>query len=229
MPLSHLRRIGQTRVLWYSASMAQGVRGLFITFEGVEGAGKSTQIALLRASLEQEGYSVRATREPGGDPVAERVRALILGQEMNARTELLLLLAARAQNVEAIIRPHLAQGGIVLCDRFIDSSVAYQGVARGLGRDVVAHLNMFAVEGVTPDLTVLLDLPPEVGLARQADRNRMESESLAFHMRVRQGFLAESANDPLRFLVLDALQSPEALHALIREQVRQRLAATDTS
>lgn len=197
--------------------------GLFVTFEGVEGAGKTTQIARLRAHLEQAGRSVCVTREPGGDAVAEGIRRLLLSREMTPRAELLLFLAARAQNVEQVIRPQLDVGGIVLCDRFTDSSLAYQGHARGLGRDAVANLNSFAVNGVTPDLTILLDLAPEVGLARQTDRNRMENETLEFHRLVREGFLLEAENSPERFCVLDADQSADRLEAAIRERVLRML------
>ena len=144
----------------------------------MEGAGKTTQIVLLKAALEKDGYSVCVTREPGGDKIAEGIRSLLLHSEMTPRAELLLFLASRAQNVESVIRPHLEGGGIVLCDRFIDSSVAYQGVARGLGRDETAVLNEFAVGGVAPDLTFLLDLLPETGLARQGEKNRMEAEAI---------------------------------------------------
>ena len=189
--------------------------GLFVTFEGVEGAGKTTQIALLRAALEREGKTVCVTREPGGDALAEAVRKLVLHEEMTPRTELLLFLASRAQNVERVVRPHLAAGDIVLCDRFTDSSLAYQGYGRGLGRDAVHLLNAFATGGLVPDLTILLDLEPTVGLERQSDRNRMESETLAFHERVRKGFLSEAANDTKRFCVLDATQAVEDLHRQI--------------
>ena len=204
--------------------MADVPVGLFVTFEGVEGAGKTTQIARLRDYLQEAGRAVCVTREPGGDSVAETVRRLLLEQEMAPRAELLLFLAARAQNVEKVIRPHLEMGATVLCDRFIDSSIAYQGCARGLGRDTVFHLNAFAIDGVLPDLTILLDLPPEIGLARQTDRNRMEAENLEFHQRVREGFLLEAANNPARFCVLDARQDKSALHATIRERVSALLA-----
>ena len=195
--------------------------GLFITFEGVEGAGKTTQIALLRAMLEREGRTVCITREPGGDALAEAVRKLVLHTEMTPRAELLLFLASRAQNVEQVIRPHLAAGEVVLCDRFTDSSLAYQGYGRGLGRDTVHLLNTFATGGLFPDLTFLLDLDPKVGLERQSDRNRMEGETLAFHQRVREGFLSEAANDTPRICVLDATQSPEVLHRHIWQRIRE--------
>src|SRR5580658_5062208 len=132
--------------------------GLFITFEGVEGAGKTTQIALLKQFMERSGHSVRLTREPGGDVVAEGVRSLVLHADLTPRSELLLFLASRSQNVERVIRPALEAGDSVICDRFIDSSIAYQGYGRGIGRDTVAALNDFATSGLMPDLTVLLDL-----------------------------------------------------------------------
>ena len=188
---------------------------MFVTFEGVEGAGKTTQIRLLRDSLTAAGQNVCVTREPGGDALAEGIRNLLLHVAMTPRAELLLFLASRAQNVEAVIRPHLAAGGIVLCDRYIDSSVAYQGHARGLGQDNTAHLNTFATHDLVPDLTFLLDLAPEVGLARQQERNRMEAESLEFHQRVREGYLAEAANNASRFCILDAALPQDALQALI--------------
>ncbi|MCS6775112.1 MAG: dTMP kinase [Chloroherpetonaceae bacterium] len=195
--------------------------GLFVTFEGVEGAGKTTQVARLRDALERDGYCVTVTREPGGDTLAEGVRALLLCGDVTPRAELLLFLAARAQNTERIIRPCLAQGHIVLCDRFIDSSVAYQGVARGLGRDVVARLNAFATAHLTPDITFLLDLPPEQGLLRirQEQHDRIEAEGLDFHIRVREGFLAEAQKNSHRFRILDANLPPDALHREILQHV----------
>ena len=197
--------------------------GLFITFEGGEGAGKTTQIALLRSALEQDGHLVCVTREPGGDAVGESVRGLLLAHDMTPRAELLLFLASRAQNVEGVIRPHLARGGIVLCDRYIDSSVAYQGHARGLGAEMVARLNEFATNGLVPDLTLLLDVDPALGLARQPDHNRMENEGLAFHRLARQGFLDAASNNPARIVVLDAGLAPDALHTRIYDLVRQHL------
>ncbi|HZT41248.1 MAG TPA: dTMP kinase [Chthonomonadaceae bacterium] len=133
--------------------------GLFVTFEGIEGAGKTTQVAMLCAALVQEGWKVCVTREPGGDPIAEAVRDLVLHESMSARAELLLFLATRAENVERIIRPKLDEGAIVLCDRFSDSTMAYQVAARGLDRDIVGRLNAFAAHELVPDLTFLLDLP----------------------------------------------------------------------
>jgi dTMP kinase len=198
-------------------------RGLFVSFEGGEGVGKTTQIALLRSALERDGRQVRVTREPGGDAVGETVRNLLLTSDMTPRAELLLFLASRAQNVEQVIRPHLANGDVVLCDRFIDSSVAYQGMARSLGMETVAHLNRFATGSLVPDLTLLLDIEPSLGLARQTNRNRMEDESLAFHHLARQGFLAAAANEPARITVLDAALPLEVLHAQIYALVRRHL------
>jgi dTMP kinase len=197
--------------------------GLFITFEGVEGSGKTTQIEMLRKWLDTRGLSVLVTREPGGDPAAEAIREIVLQNPVAARTELLLFLASRAQNVENVIRPALAAGKVVICDRFIDSSVAYQGYARGLGRDTVASLNHFATDALLPDVTFLLDLNPEVGLGRQADRNRMEAESLSFHQAVRKGFLAEAENCSERICVLDASGSFADIHFSIANYVRKIL------
>jgi dTMP kinase len=206
----------------------KGASSLFVSFEGVDGAGKTTQVALLRAALERDGCTVCVTREPGGDPVGESVRALLLHTAMTPRAELLLFLASRAQNVAAVIRPALAAGQVVLCDRYIDSSAAYQGEARGLGVELVDRLNAFATGDLRPDLTFLLDLPPEQGLARQSDTNRMEAEGVAFQQRVREGFLAVAQNNPARFRVLDAKKPPETLHRTIYEEVRRLLDARAT-
>jgi dTMP kinase len=199
------------------------MKGIFITFEGVEGGGKSTQIRLLKEYLEAQGYTVCMTREPGGDRVAEGVRSLLLSEEMNSRTELLLFLAARAQNVALVVRPLLEAGHIVLCDRFTDSSLAYQGYARGLGREVVANLNKFATNDLTPNLTFLLDLPPEIGLERQKEKNRMEAESLTFHQKVREGFLAEAERSPKRFRIIDATQEVSVIHEAVTQHVESLL------
>jgi len=203
--------------------------GILITFEGVEGAGKTTQITLLRTLLESRGHTVRLTREPGGDAVSETVRTLVLNRDVTPRAELLLFLASRAQNVESVIRPALAAGEIVISDRFIDSSVAYQGYGREIGRDLVYELNLFATGGVKPHITVLLDLDPEIGLSRQSERNRMEAESLEFHRRVREGFLREAANDKERFCVLEATGNPEDIHGAIAHRVLNRLAVPTTA
>jgi dTMP kinase len=184
-----------------------GDPGRLIAFEGVEGSGKSTQVELLRRALEDRGVDVLVTREPGGTPVGERVRALLLdpGVELHPRAEALLFAAARAELVEQVIRPALERGAQVLCDRYLDSSLAYQGGARGLGRNPVEEVNRFATGGLLPDLVVLLDLDPAEGLRRQArHRDRIEAQDLEFHRRVRDAFRELAAAHPARFAVIDA-------------------------
>ena len=199
--------------------------GLFITFEGVEGAGKTTQIERLRAALKELGYSPYVTREPGGEPAAESIRSLLLNSELNitSTAELLLFLAARAQVTANVIVPRLAAGDIVICDRYVDSTAAYQGYARGHDVEMVGRLNRLAAGGLMPDITILLDLDPAVGLRRQTDRNRMEAESLEFHKCVRQGFLEEARKDSRRFRVVDAAQTPQAVHEQILAAVKPLL------
>lgn len=196
--------------------------GLFITFEGIDGAGKTTQMALLGEAMERVGRPVCLTREPGGDAVAEGVRRLLLAASMHPRAELLLFLASRAQNVEEVIRPNLERGNVVLCDRYIDSSVAYQGHARGLGRETVAGLNAFATGRLMPHLTVLLDLPAELGLARQTDGNRMEAEGAGFLRRVRLAYLESAAREPERILLLDATLPVRTLQREIQRAIALR-------
>ena len=202
-----------------------GDPGRLIAFEGVEGAGKSTQLELLRQALEgrrggpgdrrggPRAREVVVTREPGGTPAGERVRALLLDPavELHPRAEALLFAAARAELVEEVIRPALERGAVVLCDRYLDSSLAYQGGARGLGVGPVTEVNRFATGGILPDLVVLLDLDPADGLARRAgDRDRIEAQDLDFHRRVRSAFRDLAAADPARFCVVDAaLPAPE--------------------
>jgi dTMP kinase len=190
-----------------------GDPGRLIAFEGVEGAGKSTQLELLRRALEGRGREVVITREPGGTPAGERVRAVVLDPEveLHPRAEALLFAAARAELVEEVIGPALERGAVVLCDRYLDSSLAYQGGARGLGLSPVTEVNRFATGGVVPDLVVLLDLDPAAGLARRAgDRDRIEAQDLEFHRRVRSAFRELAAADPARFCVVDAgLPAPE--------------------
>lgn len=201
------------------------MKGLFITFEGVEGAGKTTQIERLRSALAESGFSPYVTREPGGESVAESIRDVLLNPErvITPTAELLLFLAARAQVTANVIKPRLESGDMVICDRFIDSTLAYQGYARGHDIEMVDQLNRLATSGLSPDLTILLDLDPAVGLARQQDHNRMEGESLDFHRRVRQGFLEEARKKPQRFRVIDASQPPESVHAQILAAVKPLL------
>jgi dTMP kinase len=193
---------------------------LFITFEGVEGAGKTTQIQILTQNLQQRGISVLTTREPGGCPLANEIRTLLLSPdqgEMASNAELLLYLAARAQHVAEVIRPALAEGKIVLCDRFSDATTAYQGFARGIDLNLIRQFNDFAVSGLSPDLTILMDMTVEKGQDRLARRNsntgskedRLEMESIDFHRRVRQGYLTLSQEFPERFRVVDAAATQE--------------------
>ncbi|MBC8138953.1 MAG: dTMP kinase [Fibrella sp.] len=191
--------------------------GVFLTFEGPEGAGKTTQIARLAETLAGRGYSVTRTREPGGDPFGERVRALLLDRDASPTpiAELLLFAAARAQNVKTVIRPALDSGHIVLCDRFTDSTLAYQGFGRGVSPDAIHAVNSVATEGLIPRKTFLLDLPPHIGLARQSPdaQDRLDRETLDFHERVRAGFLGVAAAEPERVVILDATQDPDTLFA----------------
>jgi dTMP kinase len=187
----------------------------FITFEGIEGSGKSTQIQALMKQLETRGHRVLATREPGGCPIADAIRAILLDSANFAlvpRAELLLYAAARAQHVEQVIRPALAAQTIVLCDRFADATTAYQGGGRGLNAELVEELNAIATGGLRPDLTLLFDMPVELGLSRARrrnqhealrDENRFEMEELDFHRRVRAAYLALAEREQ-RFRVIDA-------------------------
>lgn len=180
---------------------------MFITFEGPEGGGKSTQCRRLAERLRAGGHNVLVTRQPGGDPLGAKLRELLLnpaGVPIAPEAEVLMMMADRAQAVAKLIKPHLEQGGIVLCDRYTDSSVAYQGYGRQLDLNAVEWLNDFATGGLAPDLTFLLDIDPALGLERQAEKSRMEQENLAFHARVRQGYLKQAGKYPSRFVVIDA-------------------------
>ena len=186
----------------------------FIVFEGGEGAGKSTQSAALADYLQARGHEVLCTREPGGTPAAEAIRAVLLDPAnvgLDDRAEALLFAAARGDHAARVIRPALERGEIVISDRYLDSSVAYQGVARGLGAERVAELSLWATGGLVPDLTIVLDVDPALGLARVIGPDRLESEPLEWHARVRQGFLDISAADPDRYLVLDGSRPAEDL------------------
>lgn len=204
--------------------------GLFIAFEGGDGAGKSTQAEKLTAALETAGRTVVRTREPGGTPVGEQLRSLVLEHgngEIDARTEALIFAASRAAHVAQVIRPAVERGDVVVCDRFIDSSVAYQGSGRSLGTEEVRQLNIWATEGFSPDLTVLLDVEPEQGrqrrTANEAVEDRLESEPDAFHLRIRRAFLEQARNDPARYLVLDAGRPVDELAETIVARVKELL------
>ncbi|MGH2585520.1 MAG: dTMP kinase [Dehalococcoidia bacterium] len=208
---------------------------MFVTFEGGEGSGKSTQARVLAERLQATARGVTLTREPGGTPLGEAVRSLVLHRaageggpavDVGDTAELLLFAASRAQLVETVIRPALARGDVVVCDRFTDSTVAYQGFGRGISLDVVARANVIATQGLIPDITVLLDLPAELGLARRLGEraaDQIEREALAFHTRVREGFLALAGAEPHRFLVVDGTRPPGVIADEIRRQITSLL------
>jgi dTMP kinase len=207
---------------------------LFITFEGPEGSGKTTQIELLREYLEERDYSVLATREPGGTSIGDKIRVILLdprNTEMLPASEALLFSAARAQIVHQVIRPHLARGGIVLCDRYADSTLAYQGYGHGLDLEMLRAITALATEGLKPDLTVYLDIDVEEGLRRKltahkasnSEWNRIDRQEMAFHRRVREGYLKMAAQEPNRWLLIDATQSLEAIQSSIRARVEAKL------
>jgi dTMP kinase len=203
--------------------------GVLIAFEGGEGAGKSTQVRRLQEWLTDEGLVARATFEPGATQSGAAIRAIVLDKAHTGiapRSEALLYAADRAQHVHDVLRPALDAGEVVITDRFVDSSLAYQGAGRTIPLDDVRMLSRWATQGLRPDLTVLLDLPPEVGLARAKGRaaaDRLESESLEFHQRVRQTFRALAESEPDRYLVLDARRSPEEIAAAIRVRIAELL------
>ena len=195
--------------------------GVFIAFEGGDGAGKSTQAQLLSAWLEELGHTVVVTREPGGTPFGRTVRELVLhGDHVAPRAEALLFAADRAHHVETLILPALARGEVVITDRYVDSSIAYQGAGRDLGVDEVRELNAWATGGLVPTLTVLIDLPADVGRARRGGiHDRLESESADFHGAVRDLFLALADADPDRYLVVDGELPPEQICECVRVRV----------
>lgn len=202
--------------------------GRFITIEGVEGVGKSTSIAFIEKFLTDQGVDWISTREPGGTPLAEEIRGLLLDKEnmsMHAMTELLLVFAARAQHVEALIKPALAQGTWVICDRFTDSSYAYQGGGRGISMAKIAELEALTLDGFSPDLTLVMDLPVEAGMARasrRSERDRFETEDLVFFDRVRQVFLERAASHP-RCQVIDASGDIATVSARIGDVLQQAI------
>ena len=206
-------------------------QGKFITFEGPEGSGKSTHIRLLADFLRARGLDVTLTREPGGTPTGEAIRRLLqhneAGESPADRTEVLLFLASRAQHVERLIRPALAAGRWVLCDRYDDSTLAYQGYGRGFGLNELRALNAFATGGLVPDLTLLLDIPVEEGFRRLAARppaaeDRIERAERAFHERVRQGYLELARSEPVRFRVLPTAGPVAATGEAVWQAVRER-------
>jgi dTMP kinase len=202
--------------------------GAFVVFEGGDGSGKSTQARQLASELESRGLNVVLTREPEGTPIAEALRTLVLDPAhapVDPRTEALLYATARSSHVHRVVLPALQRGDVVVCDRFVDSSLAYQGAARGLGIDAVAELNAFGTEGLVPDLTVVLDAPAELGRIRRGERtggeDRLEAEPDTFHDAVRQVFLDLAAQAPGRYLVLDAQRERDDLTQTILQAVGQ--------
>jgi len=210
-----------------SNAISRPRRGLLIAFEGGEGAGKTTQARLLAIWLREQGYDVIATQEPGATKVGMRLRALLLDTAhtgLSPRAEALMYAADRAEHVESVIAPALERGTVVVTDRYVDSSIAYQGRGRNQPVSEMVELNKWATGGVEPDLTILLDLPPEAGLSRRtASADRLEAEPTDFHERVREGFLAQATADPDRYLVLDATRPPGQISAAIQERVRDLL------
>jgi len=194
---------------------------LFVTFEGGEGAGKSTVATGAAQVLRAKGRSVLVTREPGAGELGAAIRTLLLDSgDVTDRTELFLFLADRANHCAQIVEPALGRGEIVLCDRHADSTLVYQGIVRGLDEKFVRAANVFATHGLVPDLTLLLDVPPEIGLARHAEKNRLDREPLQFHRRVREGFLRLARDEPHRWRIIDATQDPEAVLACVLAEIR---------
>ena len=201
---------------------------LFITFEGGEGSGKSVQASALYRKLSQSAIPALLTHEPGGTPFGNRIgRWLKWAQDkdISPLTELLLFNASRAQLVNEVLQPNLEKGKVVICDRYADSTIAYQSYGRGLDLELVEAINNAATQGLKPDLTVLLNIPVEAGLARKRvkKQDRFEQEDIAFHQRVRKGYLKLAANDPQRWLVVDASQSKAKIREIIRQRVSQLL------
>ena len=204
-------------------------KGLFITFEGGDGAGKTTQINILRDKLINEGYDVLLTREPGGTAISEKIREIILDRdnsEMDPMTEAMLYAAARAQLVNEVIKPALEEGKVIICDRFVDSSIAYQSYGRGLG-DSVGVINSFAIGDYMPDMTILLKVDPKTGnrriCGREQDRDRIELAPDEFHLKVYEGYLALEKKYPDRIVGIDAGRTIEEISAVISEKVNELL------
>lgn len=204
------------------------MEGIFITMEGPDGSGKTTQIDLLKKYLENKGYDIVIAREPGGTTIGEAIREIILNpdyKEMGHMTELLLYASARAQLVNQVIKPALAEGKAVICDRFVESSAVYQGIGRGLGVDTVYEVNNFALGDVKPKLTIFMDLDAEDGIKRkkkQAELDRMEQEDLSFHKRVVEGYRQLAKLYPERIVPINATLPIDEIHSMIVKEVEQR-------
>ncbi len=193
--------------------------GLLVTFEGIEGSGKSTQIGLTTAYLEEQGYPCLMTKEPGGSPLGEEIRSFLLDRgdlRIDPLSELFLIEADRAEHVAEVIRPALDEGRIILCDRYIDATLAYQGYARGLDIAVITQLNHWATGGLTPQCTIVLDCPVEVGMARAKGEDRFEREGKRFHEQVREGYLRIAQQEPQRVKVVSGEGERSAIQGAIR-------------
>jgi dTMP kinase len=207
-------------------------RGFLLSFEGIEGCGKSTQLRRMANRLRSLGYLVIDTREPGGSAISEQIRAVLLdvgNRGMNARCELLLYLASRAQHLTDIIRPSLEKGAVVLCDRYADATLAYQGFGRGLGGAVIHKLNRFASGGLIPDLTILLDIPVALGLERkrrEGGMDRLDLERELFHETVRKGYLRIARQNPRRVRVIDGSAAVDQVTVMVQQIVEHRLRLT---
>ena len=208
--------------------------GLFITFEGPDGSGKTTQIKLLADYLREMGHDVLLTREPGGTPIGDQIRGVlhdIKNVEMTSVSEFVRYSASRAQLVRQVIKPHLARGGTVVSDRFADSSMAYQGYGRQLDLDTIGSTTQFATDGLTPHLTIYLDLPVDVGIRRKqtahaaqsGELNRLDRQTIDFHHRVRDGYLKMAQAEPHRWMVIDAMQAIDDTQRAIRERLETAL------
>lgn len=200
---------------------------LFITLEGVEGAGKSTLAKSLKKELESQGKEVVLTFEPGDCSIGKKIREILLKEKLNSSAELFLFLADRAQHIEEVIKPALAQGKIVICDRFTHSTIAYQGDGRGLDKEQLNYLNKIAVQSTRPDLVLLIDLDPEIGLKRVIKRGEelssFDSEKLEFHRKVKESFLNQAKNEPEIFCIIDGCKSPEEILRISTETITSRL------
>jgi dTMP kinase len=213
------------------------MNGFFLTVEGIEGCGKTTQLKRLARLLRDRGHKCVVTKEPGGTPIGDRVRAILLDPQaegMDALSELFLLAASRRQHVVELVQPALEQGAVVLCDRYADASVVYQGYGRGLDLQQVLDINRWATGGIVPDITLVFDLPEAAGLERARARNatnnlmaesRLEGEDLAFHRRVREGYLAVAKEHPARFIVIDGVPSEDEVFAAVVRVLRERAPA----
>jgi len=205
---------------------------MFLTFEGPDGIGKSTQIGRLATTLQQMGYPVYSTREPGGTSIGDQIRAVLFDLKntgMDPRTEILLFQASRAQHVSQVIRPRLERGEVVLCDRYADSTLAYQGYGHGVDLDILRNMLDFATGRLYPDLTLLLDIETEAGLRRKrragGEWNRLDAYDIDFHRRVRQGYFELAASEPERWVIIDASQPPEVVQSAMRRAILARIRA----